>query len=87
MVTVMGVRICSALMLDRLTVLFYLGPACLYVFTKVPWKERDVRNNILYSAPPIFGMHSCLLSKVLFATLVSYFRRHQLVRLIQPVHF
>ena len=39
----------SALMLDRLTVLFYLGPACLYVFTKVKWTDRRVRRSILYS--------------------------------------
>ena len=39
----------SALMLDRLTVLFYLGPACLYVFTKVQWTDRRVRRSILYS--------------------------------------
>ena len=39
----------TALMLDRLTVLFYLGPACLYVFTKVKWRERHIRRGILYS--------------------------------------
>ena len=45
----------SALMLDRLTVLFYLGPACLYVLTKVQWKERTVRRSILYSLLLFFG--------------------------------
>ena len=45
----------SALMLDRLTVLFYLGPACLYVFTKVSWTEREVRRSILYSLLLFFG--------------------------------
>ena len=39
----------SALMIDRLTVLFYLGPACLYVFTKVKWSDGRVRRSVLYS--------------------------------------
>lgn len=39
----------SALMLDRLTVLFYLGPACLYIFTTTNWRSKTVRRTILYS--------------------------------------
>lgn len=52
----------SALMLDRLTVLFYLGPACLYVFITTNWRSKAVRRTIFYS------------SLVFLACTVAYYR-------------
>ncbi len=38
-----------ALMLDRLTMLFYLGPAALYVLSQVDWRVSEYRRTVGYS--------------------------------------
>ena len=72
----------SALMLDRLTVLFYLGPACLYVFTKGALERTSVRYSILYHFH-FFGCTIAYYREFSFVTRVSYCHKHRWVRLIQ----
>jgi hypothetical protein len=44
-----GVVFGSALMLDRLTVLFFLGPASIVVLSQTEWKQSSSRRNVFLS--------------------------------------